>query len=197
MKTALALLLLIAGAGSAPSAHAYALEGPSWTNGETSFSYVIPGAPNNVYTAAFKQAMADWTSVTPFIYVPVNRSSNPCNFSGPNGADFGTTSCGQAFGSTTLAATMYNFTSGKRFIHVGTVFNSNKPFNVYSGRLLPRVYDFRRVAVHELGHGLGMAHETKPNIPAIMEPIIGNIEKPTADDIAGVKYLYSAYLKRK
>jgi hypothetical protein len=188
-----ALTAVIVGGGCA---HAYSLEGPSWPNGKTNFSYIVPGAPGNPYTAALKQAMADWTAVTPFIYVPVERSSDPCNVHAPNGAAFATSMCGQAFGSTTLAVTMYSFT-GKRFTHAGTVFNSNKPFNVYHGRLKRTIYDFRRVAVHELGHGLGLAHENRLGVPAIMQPVIGNIEKPTADDIAGVKALYKAFLKRK
>jgi predicted Zn-dependent protease len=176
-------------AGVRPSL-AYSVEGPAWPNGKTTFSYVIPGdGATGPYSTAMKTAMNDWNAATPFKFAPAKKSSNPCAASGANGAGFATTACGQAFGSTVLAITFYRY-RGKQMTHAGTVFNSKNAFNVYSGRLVRNITDFRRVAVHELGHALGLGHENNPAIPAIMQPIIGNIEKPTADDIAGVRHLY-------
>jgi hypothetical protein len=168
----------------------YALEGPSWQGATTSFDYAIPSSGGFNWAAALQQAMGDWTAVTPFTYVAVNQFANPCSDSGPNGAAFGSTDCGQAFGSGVLAITTYSYDENNHFIHAGTVFNSGVNFSIYSGALQPSSTDFRRVAVHELGHALGMAHETNPDIPAIMAPDVSNIETPTADDIAGVEALY-------
>ena len=39
-----------------------------------------------------------------------------------------------------------------------------------------------------MGHGLGLDHED--SVTAIMQSLAGDIEYPTADDIAGVNSLY-------
>ncbi len=184
---ALVAAAVMAIAGIRP-AQAYSVEGPVWLNGKTTFAYVIPGdGATGPYSMAMKTALNDWNAVTPFKFTPAKQSANPCSVSGVNGAGFAATACGKAFGSTVLAVTFYRY-NGRQMTHAGTVFNSKKAFNVYSGRLIRNIIDFRRVAVHELGHALGLGHETSK--PAIMQPIIGNIEKPTADDIAGVRHLY-------
>jgi predicted Zn-dependent protease len=183
-------VLATAAVGSKP-ARAYALEGPKWDSLKVSFGYVIPGR-NAAYSAAFRQAMIDWNQTSKFRYFGTQTSANPCATSGANGGGFSTTACGQAFGSGTLAVTFYNFTNSNQMTHAGTVFNSNVNFSIYSGALKPNTTDFRRVAVHELGHALGLAHENNSSINAIMAPLIGNIETPRTDDIRGVRALYGA-----
>ena len=173
-------------------ASAYALEGPKWAAKKTNFWFAVAGSGSGTFSTAFKQALYEWNPVSAFKYVPLNRASNPCNTSGPNGTAMTATACGQAFGSGVLAITFYNFNGANQMTHAGTAFNSHVNFSVYSGPLKANTTDFRRVAVHELGHALGLAHENNANIPAIMSPTISNIEKPQPDDISGARALYGA-----
>jgi len=188
---AIVLAALTAAPVASRPANAYALEGPKWGTLKENFDYVIPGRAA-AFSAAFRQAMIDWNQVSKFKYNGVKASANPCLMSGPNGGEFMPTACGRAFGSGVLAITFYNFNGSNRMTHAGTAFNSHVDLSVYSGALKPNTMDFRRVAVHELGHALGLAHENNPNIPAIMAPTISNIEKPQPDDIRGVRALYGA-----
>jgi hypothetical protein len=187
---AMLALSLMAGLSAAQPAQAYSLEGPIWANHRTNFWYAVGGAPSGAFSTALRQALAEWNPLSAFKYVPTNKFSNPCNSSGPNGAAMRPTACGRAFGSGVLGITMYSFTSGNRFIHAGTVFNSRASFGIYDGPLRSGSTDFRRVATHEMGHALGMGHENNSNIPAIMQPFISNTDRPTADDRAGIRAMY-------
>ena len=52
------------------------------------------------------------------------------------------------------------------------------------------VFDFARIAAHELGHTIGLGHESIK--PALMSPVAGDIEVPLQDDIHGVAALYGS-----
>ena len=104
---------------------------------------------------------------------------------------FSDTLCGEDWGSKTLAvAGTWSFYG--MITQSNIVFNGTREWDVYTGPAQAGgrgdIVDFRRVAVHELGHALGLGHEE--DFPSIMAPYIGNIEAPQADDIAGVKALY-------
>lgn len=194
MKVALAALVL-ALTPALQAAQAYKLEGEKWATHSTSFAYVVPGR-STAFTQAVKQALADWTSATTFTYKPLNKSANPCNPNLANGIGFTQKICdgsptGTAFGSSTLAVTLTSYSlPSRKYVRAATVFNAHKSFSVYSGKLRAGSTDFRRVAVHELGHALGLDHETVSGIKSIMTVFVGNIEKPQPDDIAGVKAMY-------
>jgi hypothetical protein len=76
------------------------------------------------------------------------------------------------------------------FVDADTVFNDNFEWDVYDGPTRANgEIDFRRVAVHELGHVVGLDHENRES--AIMASIIGDIGSPQPDDIAGVTSIYA------
>ena len=171
-------------------AFAYSVEGPTWQNGTTAFNSFLSNGPLTFSTDIALSIVA-WNQVSAFKFVDTGNSADPCNDNGPNGAAFGTNDCGSAFGSGVLAVTTYTNTGRKSFIHAGIVFNSNVAFSSYDGPMRGNV-DFKRVALHELGHVLGMDHEMDPTIPAIMAPNVSDIYQLQADDIAGAQFLYGA-----
>src|SRR5207302_6092655 len=55
-------------------------------------------------------------------------------------------------------------------------------------------YDIQRVALHELGHALGLAHpdQAGQHVSAVMNSVVSDLYALTADDIAGGQSLYGA-----
>ena len=111
--------------------------------------------------------------------------------------------CGESFGKSALAVTALRYQSqllGPAAIIEADIFiNQNLNFDIYRGtasmenRSTNMTVDFRRTALHELGHVIGLGHESTN--PAIMEPRYGNIDELQEDDLLGVSSLYGG-LKR-
>jgi len=200
------IFLLQAGVQFSADAVAYELSSSSWIAGEAEVYVDLEGsnpagsdAPNIVgggpttaqLQAAYIEAMALWTTDSTFSYTANTQGgfSDPCVGPGSaphNGVVFATKTCdGKQFGSSTLAVQL-SWSSGSVRSKTGTVFNNTEQWDLYSGSWT--VAEFKRVAVHELGHGLGLDHSDDSN--AIMTPQSGDTEVPQADDIQGVAAIY-------
>ncbi len=185
--SALALSLFLSGAW------AYVLSGSRWPSPEATFVYDLANpertSPSGIsWNQAFEQAMARWSERTVFTFRgQPGTSADPCHEDGLNTVAFRRDECGFAFGSTTLAIT-YSFFSRGRLRETDIVFNANEAWDVYDGPLRHGATDFTRVAVHELGHALGLDHEDR--LPAIMASRVGDLSLPQKDDLQGVAALY-------
>ena len=178
---------------------AFEIDGIKWPGATTEFYVGIDGtSPSGVlWNTAFISAMNEWSESTAFTFSVVPQREDPCAFDARNGVGFTSDVCGSEYGEGTLAVTLSRFSSqilGPPYIvRSDIIINNNLNFDVFSGRLvqfgIPRgTLDFRRIALHELGHAMGLDHEE--SAPAIMAPNISNIDSLQADDIKGANTLY-------
>lgn len=177
--------------------NAFNIPGEKWPGQQVNLTVNINGNSGSgaSWNQGVTQAVSAWNNgMNGFDIIPEEKNGHPC--SGyineipedfQNAIGFHLDDCGIPFGSGVLAITNTIF-FGNEIDEADIVFNANESWNIYSGPDQIQVSDFRRVAVHELGHFLGLGHES--SVEAIMAPFIGNIEIPTVDDLAGVNLLY-------
>jgi hypothetical protein len=199
--------------GIAVTASGYVLEGQRWFSSPVTIqmnlsatSYRLQSPPafplidratswESVYStsaAIWNQYMANLQIVT----VPSNNANGGQSNDSVNEAFFASSLAGSSLDVDTLGLTVYTYNpTTNAMIEADTAFNQNVPWNSYRGPLLTNgVIDFRRVAIHELGHIIGLNHpdQAGQNVQAIMNSVISNTDTVTADDIAGAQALYGA-----
>ncbi|MCF6203714.1 MAG: matrixin family metalloprotease [Methylococcaceae bacterium] len=173
------------------SLFAYELSGTRWPVTDITMVVDVQGA-EGLWNRTFEAAMFRWSEVTDFSFFIDREFSDPCDENdGRNGVGFTATDCGDEFGSALAVTTsLSDPITGTKF-QADITFNINKSWNVYDGPLVPaaggeRLQDFRRVALHELGHVLGLGH-TPQGSNSIMGPNIGSVDSLRQDDVNGAK----------
>ncbi len=186
-----------------PAADAYVLEGIRWPDDQPIVLNLQLGSPQGTLvdgSTSWDQVVTAATKIwNPYIgsgvqFTTRETSFTPAQGDGKNSVFFATSVFGEGFGDDTLATTAYLYnTSTGVALEADIVYNVAQSFNSYRGPLRTNgsapVYDLRRITLHELGHVLGLAHVPQ-DTPAIMTPIITDLDTIQADDIAGVELLY-------
>lgn len=176
---------------------AFDINGRKWSGATTYFYTQLSGTSLTGinWQAAFLDALEEWNDKTDFTFVPVIEYSNPCGANSLSSVDFTDDVCGSEFQNNTLAVTLIRYESQilgpANIVEADIVVNNDVELNIYDGPI-PQFgvsgLDFRRIALHELGHAIGLGHESEEQV--IMSPNIGNIDRLQTDDIAGVNTLY-------
>lgn len=194
----LSLVLLAAAAGASQS---YWLNGPSWPSGVVPMQIELGASPALTdgcadWSCAASGAIDRWNLFTARVQLRAvaNSQHTKGELNGRNDMFFANDMYGKAFGSDTLALTTWWYRDD-RLVEADIGFNQAKRWDSYRGTTKPGlIYDLRRVALHELGHVLGLGHPNDHGqaVVAMMNGTIGNLDSLTVDDIAGIQEVYGA-----
>ncbi len=183
----------------------YAFEGPTWASSVITFSFATVTYNQDLATPfsdpitvgspeynLVEQALTIWHQVSGLTFVLVPDSTNPAAAADIRFgyASFSTTGGGE------IGETDYSYDPTTDHFLTDTLVRLEDPaFDPLSGGATPTyagtATTFEQVALHEIGHALGLAHSTDPN--AVMYPV-ASPTNPTLDasDIAGIQALYPA-----
>jgi len=202
-KLSVAILFLCATA-VASRCWGYVLENVSWNKNRTVLMHLsLPtGGPfidgSASFNAIAETALNIWNQNLVHMQFAVDRNSilPPNGNDGNTSVSMSNTVYGDSFGAGVIAVTLVT-PRGSTFIEADVIFNNTIDWDSYRGPLHPDgSLDFRRVALHEFGHVVGLDHpdqaNPKQNVVAIMNSIVSSIDTLQTDDINGAKSIYDS-----
>jgi Matrixin len=145
------------------------------------------------FNAVAEAALSIWNQNLVHMQFAVDRNS----ILPPDGNDANTSVImsnkiyGETFDQNTLAVTLVT-PRDNHLIEADVIFNSKWDWDSYRGS--SEGIDFRRVALHEFGHVVGLDHpdEAGQHVTAIMNSVVGSVDTLQADDINGAKSIYDS-----
>ncbi len=173
--------------------NAYELLQGSWASNNIEFYIGFNGSEDNIsaadYQSALNNAITSWNNNSNFQYSINSAYKDPCtdNLEKYNSVRFKDDICGTAFGANVLAVASTSYSSGYTD-DSDIIFNSSITWGIHDNNSNSPI-DFKRVALHEVGHTLGIGHEEDNS--SIMNPSYqGNITTLQTDDINGIRAIY-------
>ena len=184
----------------------FATLGSKWANGNITMHMTLgPGSGSlpdgsTSWNGAVTQAVNNWNGHIDAVKFVAEQDSTRPKGDGDliNHIFFDGNFYGESFGADTLAITTRWTVGGTQRVEADIVFNTAFQWSSYRGNLRSAngrdLWDIVRVALHELGHVLGLDHpdENGQSVEALMNSILGNRDSLTADDIAGAHSMYGA-----
>lgn len=174
-----------------------------WPNGTVTFQVMLGTSPvlqdGTNYSTSAVAAMQEWNAQLINVQLAGNivAAGQGGDNNGINEMFFSNTIYGQAFGENTIAVcTSYrggsNPDGSVRRTQADIIFNNARTWNSYRGPRQFNAIDIRRVAIHELGHALGLDHpdESSQTVTAVMNSRVSDVDGLREDDIQGAQFLY-------
>ncbi len=145
------------------------------------------------WNAVAQEALSSWNQHLAPVQFAVGGAGGRASGDRRNQVFFSSSIYGKKFGSRVLAVTSVWYLRKER-IEGDTIFNTAIDWDSYRGDLDLDldIIDFRRVALHEFGHTLGLDHpdQAKQVNVALMNSIISDLDDLTEDDVRGARALY-------
>jgi hypothetical protein len=185
---------------------AFNLSGQRWPNGQVVMQLqlgptngpLLDGATS--WGAVAEDALSIWNSNLTNVRFSVVRDSTAAiaRGNGLNNVFWSSTVYGDAWDSRTIGITLSMYDPRtSRYSESDVIFNNTVEWNSYRGPLRTaspgvNLNDFRRVALHEFGHALGLNHpdDIGQSVSAIMNARSSNTDTLSGDDIAGGRAIY-------
>ncbi|MBI2813116.1 MAG: matrixin family metalloprotease [Opitutae bacterium] len=147
------------------------------------------------YAAAAQAAAQDWNAIIGAIqFQGTVATGTATDRNRVNELVFAANIFGEAFDTNTLAVTT-TWRLGNDRTEGDIIFNSARNWGAYNGPTQSGLVDLKRVALHELGHALGLDHPDEagqtfsPPLPIMNSRITSN-DTLTPDDVTAAQNLY-------
>ena len=143
------------------------------------------------WNAVAREALDVWNAQLSRVQFTSFTDSTRRDGNDKNEVFFSSNVYGHRFGGLVLAITTV-WHIGTERVEGDTIFNDQLDWDSYRGPLDFTPLDFRRVAMHEFGHTLGLDHpdQARQVMVALMNSTVSDLDSLAEDDIHGARALY-------